>query len=583
MLCRVSPVTRILCAAILFYFFNLFTATANTQEFCGVRIISSENITFSKTEKSWLCGNSDSPEWNNIPPWQKKIFLKNYLQSRGFHKPVFHESTDLLTVETGIEQKITSFEIKNAPPEINSSKNRQIIEKKLTPTNIDIGENWVKRELQSLGYPCPNIITKAFTDTGKLTLAVDSGPIHYFGKIKSEGGIDLPYEILDRYTAFVDQQKFNIQLLELSSRRILNDDLYISTYYDVLCDKTQKPTIIRRFIPALPRLFTFGVGFDTEQGPILRSRYRRVRIGHAANAWESILLASFKEQSLNSFFLWSFSSNLDSRLVLIPRVELERLNETHFETNTIRFSTMFGNGWEKEDFSFELKLGPLLERINIKRGPGRTHENNIKIASNISARSHMFEYFINEPRTGWSFALNTNSQIAGFLSEQTVHKININHHTLFNIHNYNPPFLIIGWRGSIASYFLNQREDFPIDIPINDRFFLGGDENIRGFGRKSLPNDNFGFLTAIYQGIEFRAGDWYTFPIKPLLFFDIAKAGTKARHINGTLYYAPGFGARYNSPFGTIRSTLGYGRIIDNAKNALDKNLQFFFSLGREF
>lgn len=555
---------------------------AETLEMCGVRVESESELGLSETEEAWICGDPEKKPWREIPPTQKEFFLRNFLQARGYHNPSFRFQGGKLHVDAGPLSHVERFEVEGAPPELDVSKRRRLIGEPLTPSTLDEAANWTRRQLQEIGYPCPEITPLAITDRNAIRIGIDPGPVAEMGPVETQGAVDLPEPIFERFTAFVPGQRFDVRLLELSAARILAEDLYLSTYYDIVC-RNQTPSVVRRFVPALPRLLTFGVGFDTERGLLARVRFKRVRIGHAANTLLSTLLASFKEQIFDTQFDWHFTSDLSSRLRLVPRVVVERLDETRFETVSTRFESLVANGWEEEAYRLDAELGPVLERTTIFRGVGERHVNSLRLAGRLGAVSHLFEYYLNDPRQGWSFTLETDSQFSGILAEQSVHRGILHYHFLWNLGHFSPPYLILGWRGILSSFFLEQRSDAPPDIPVDERFFLGGDEDIRGFGRKEIPGTEQGFLTALYQGLELRAGEWFDLPLQPLVFFDLAKGGSRARHLNSTLYYSPGFGARYDSPIGTMRATLGYGFVKNPGPTDPEENLQFFFSFGKEF
>lgn len=555
---------------------------AETVEFCGVRLTSDERLELSETERTWICGDPTRESWREIPPAQKTFFLRNFLQARGYHSPAFRAEGGVLQVDTGPLSRLERFEVEGAPPGFDASKRRGLRGQALTPSTLDETANWVRRELQEIGYPCPDLTPFAITDRNAIRIGVTPGPLSVMGPVESQGAMDLPEPIFDRFTAFVPGQRFDVRLLELSAARILAEDLYLSTYYDIIC-RDRSPSVVRRFVPALPRLLTFGVGFDTERGLLTRVRFKRVRIGHAANSLVSQLLASFKEQVFDTRFLWYFSPDLSSRWHLVPQIVVERLDETRFETISTRFETRVASGWERESYRLDAELGPVLERTTTLRGIGERHVNSLHLSGRVSAMSHLFEYFLNDPRQGWNLTLETDSRFSGVLAEQSIHRGIFRHHFLWNLGHFHPPSLILGWRGTLSSFFLEQRSDVPPDIPADERFFLGGDEDFRGFGRKELPGSELGFLTALYQGLELRAGNWFGIPLQPLVFFDVAKGGTRARHLDGTLYYAPGFGARYDSPIGTMRATLGYGFVKNREAGDPENNLQFFFSFGKEF
>src|SRR5690606_25584288 len=118
----------------------------------------------------------------------------------------------------------------------------------------------------------------------------------------------------------------------------------------------------------------------------------------------------------------------------------------------------------------------------------------LKFRGNLTATDHLFEYYLTDPRTGWMFDLEAMSQFSGVVSDQTLHRLLFSHQLLWNLGRWDPPFLILGWRGTVGSYIFGERNPLTAEIPVDERFFLGGDASIRGFDRKELPGDESGFL-----------------------------------------------------------------------------------------
>jgi translocation and assembly module TamA len=553
-------------------------------DLCGIHFENSPELDFSKTEEEWLCGREDSAAWKTIPFNQKKFFLQRFLQNRGFHQPSFREEGDTLVASSGPRLVAKEFKVTGAPPELNWKRRRRLLDQPLTPSLLDEAGNWTERELQQSGYPCPHVNSNVLTDTGAIEVKAESGPMHSFGRIESEGDTaDIPFQIIDRYTAFLPGQRFDVRLLELSSRRILNQDLYLSTYYDISCPESGQLRIVRRFVPAPPRLITAGVGIDTERGPLARARYRRVRIGPSANIWETTLLATIHEQKLESRFHWFYSDDLASPLRLMPTIAFEREDEERYETSTYRFSPLFANEWEKEKFQLGAELGPSFERTITHRGLADRLVDTGRLIAHVRATSHLFEYYASHPQEGWNLTLDSSTRVKNYFSKETFERLAFTHELLWNLGEMDPPFLVLGLRGYAGTYITPERSGTLLAIPLNERFFLGGDADIRGFGRKSVPANERGFLTSIYEGIELRAGEWWSTPVEPLIFLDLAKGGERPGQLDRPLYYAPGLGLRYQSPIGSIRTTLGRGFVANRRAGDPEGGFQFFLSLGKEF
>jgi len=225
-----------------------------TVELCNIRIESEEKIEFSSTEKKWLCGDPESEAWKEIPVPQQKAWLRSFFQNRGYHKHEVVETGAKLVVKAGHRSLVERFTVEGAPPEWNWAKRRKVIGSVLDPNKMDENTNWAKRELEFRGYPCPLADGQAFLDTNELLLKVKPGPKQTFGAVQTQGSSDMDPRILERFTAFEPEQDFDIRLLELTSDRILREDLYLSTFYDVICDDNQKAQVVRRFVAAAQKI-----------------------------------------------------------------------------------------------------------------------------------------------------------------------------------------------------------------------------------------------------------------------------------------------------------------------------------------
>ncbi len=561
-----------------------FIASADVHDhFCGVSIESPSPIKFSAVEKDWLCGKSESASWRTIPITEKQLFLKSFLQSRGYLAPEFREQGEDLVVKTGPLSQVKEFEVQGAPEPWDWKKRRRILGRTLNPGLLDEMTKWSRRQLQFRGYPCPTVQSEALIESQKVLLKVNPGARSTFGDYETQGEEKMDTEILDRYTAFLPGDTFDIRLLELTSNRILQEDLYVSAYFDVLCPQNQNMKIVRRLMPAQPRLLTFGVGFDSEEGPIAESTWKATRLNGAANSFDTKLHASLREQTLESRYHYYLSSSLKSRLQLIPNLKLERTVEPTFETRTSKAGVALGYGWEESTFRPQFEIGPALGTTDLTQGAVNTRVQNVRVETEVNVTSHLFEYNMGDPQTGWNFILDTSSQFQNVVAKKTFHRLTLRHHVYWNLGSLEPPFLILGSRGFIGTFLTDEKPLTADDVPISERLFLGGSQDLRGFSRRSLPGGQEGFLSAVYEGLELRAGEWFNYSIQPLIFIDWAMAGLTEDSFESAYYYSPGVGVRYASPFGPVRATLARGFVEQRSLADPNTGYQLYFSFGREF
>lgn len=122
------------------------------------------------------------------------------------------------------------------------------------------------------------------------------------------------------------------------------------------------------------------------------------------------------------------------------------------------------------------------------------------------------------------------------------------------------------------------------DVPIFDRYFLGGANTLRGFSfRKVGPKDVFG--EPVGGNTYVNATAEYTFPIiervRGAVFFDIGNVYSDAYDFSvGDLKSNVGLGVRLNLPIGPLRLDYGYPIQTDKRTGTSGK---FQFSVGYQF
>ena len=120
-------------------------------------------------------------------------------------------------------------------------------------------------------------------------------------------------------------------------------------------------------------------------------------------------------------------------------------------------------------------------------------------------------------------------------------------------------------------------------VPIFDRVFLGGANNLRGFdfrdvGPKDEDGEALGGQTALFGSIE------YTFPIvsnvRGAVFYDVGTVSEDAWDIGSTVYSNVGVGLRLYMPIGPIRLDYGLETQGDEFTGGSGK---FNFNIGYSF
>jgi len=504
------------------------------------------------------------------------------LQDRGFNSPQFFDDpNNALLVVLGTRSSIQSISFEGVPEGlVNLRKRRNLMGEILTPKKLDEISQWIRGELQNHGYGCPQITLSADIE-GHVKISVIPGPVHLVSEIKRSSAKSYDVKILDRYSAFQKGEKLDNRLLTLSADRALQDDLFLSAYFDLRCDSFQSLGIFENVVVAKPRLITIGVGIDTEGLVKGRIQWKHSKIGKKANTLQAQLEASFIEQKGELLGEW-FPASSASRFHFVPQIKGARFSEDQYEAISAEASIPVSSDYDFLSFNLQGSYGPAYEYADTRKGEGPQNSRFLSFKGQLKAVSHAYEYFLSNPESGWEIEINTYSRFKKIYASSTFHRVSIDTTALWNLGNYKPAYAVFGWRASVGSFWLPQG-NFENSVPLPLRFFLGGDSNIRGFSRKEIPNDGLGFKSYLYNGFELRAGDVIPFGIQPFLFFDIGWGGGNGFRLQKMAYTSPGGGIRWGSKIGVFRGTAAHGFFWGEQPKNLSAHWQFFLSYGQEF
>lgn len=569
---------------------TFLTVKSWAYELCpGVIVDAREAMNFNANERRLLCGDPESHAWQKIPPTQARYFARIFLQDRGYLNPTFEIRDGGLIVHVGELQRVEHLIVNGAPDAFRPDRRRNLRGRPLNPDILNETEAWAKTRLQELGYACANLRLQAFPQNGEIRIEVEPGPLTRFGEVDRFGLTTKP-GLVERSHAFKKGWIFDPRLLQLSTNRLVAQELYIGSYFDPRCDRPlaegREIRIDRHLVSSTPRLLTFGIGIDSEVGPILKSSFRHVLLTENGSQGQLTLTASYREQRFEARMQHYPLNDASSRFYIEPRYELRREQEDQFVSVTNQFSVAPAYSIETPTAEHRASLGPAIEDVRVyDNTTGPSHNDSTFLTLNAAGKSHLYEYFVAEPQEGWFYALNVNSRLKGVDSPTSYHRLWLEASRLWNVLDFDPPLMVFGVRLRAGTFLFEDRDAGLAEVPVSQRFFLGGDSDLRGFARKQLPLNSEGFLTALTTGLEVRFVEVIPFKIQPLVIFDFGWGGANPADLDETFYYNPGLGLRWSSPLGPVRTTLAQGRISQPAAGAgdLDARWQWFVSFGREF
>ncbi|MCC6272959.1 MAG: BamA/TamA family outer membrane protein [Deltaproteobacteria bacterium] len=553
------------------------------REICPGRLwLESEKaIRFTGMEQPFLCGDPETPAWRDIPPAQVRFHMSTFLQARGYFRPEFEERGEGLIVRPGPRKLVSRFQVDGAPPEVDWRRRRRVRHRVLSPKFLNEMEGWVRHEAKSRGYPCPVAKGRANVETGEIVVDLEPGPRQKIDGIQVEEIPGMDSGVLRRFDAFQPGEWFNEDYLLLSADRAEKSGLVQNTYFESDCG-AEGVALRQKTFAGKPRLLRVGVGADTEEYAIVKASWKHTRLGRKASNFEVAAYASYKRQQLD------ISSELyflapESRWHLFPVLSFshERESDFHFISGSAKL--LAATSWDWQESGLRFAAGPDLNYVDTFRGaqPGLTRF--LSLEYEAEWMSHYYEWFQNDPRTGFYLRLTGNLTNKNLLSELSAQRFRVDGQYLYNFRNLDPPWLVFGVRGAFMGTFVDRTPENLAKLPPNYKFYLGGSADLRGFGRKELPNPD-GALSAAFASFELRFANWIPYGVQPFVFLDAGILGDQAFRFKLPFYYSPGFGIRYHSPIGVFRTTLARGfKAGGDDGNPDNTHFQFFISYGEEF
>ncbi|MBZ0263816.1 BamA/TamA family outer membrane protein [bacterium] len=148
-------------------------------------------------------------------------------------------------------------------------------------------------------------------------------------------------------------------------------------------------------------------------------------------------------------------------------------------------------------------------------------------------------------------------------------------------------FYSIGRHRTLSSRIILGYMDSPgglNDIPLNERFYTGGPNSVRGFNYRyvgSIDDNGIpsgGRVKLVWNVIEYRRSVYKW--IGASFFIDTGGIWSAAYHVNAKdIRIAPGFGVRANTPLGLVRIDFGTNPFYKSDES----RAQVFFSVGQSF
>ncbi len=560
---------------------------AGDYEICPHINLEDGKLKLNNNEKILVCGSGGGAGqvWNEIPLPQAQIELFSILQNLGYLNPRFQREGDRLRVWQGERSTITKLSAEGADGILDASKKRKIVGAPLIPEKLNEVEAWANLGIRSQGFACPQLKVEAHAWNGEVVAKVQTGTVKKITRLDL-GDLDgLNPDLLDRHRPFDLGGIFDVRETEIFTSRLLSDGLFQSAYFVTTCEGDEAHLKMETSV-GKPKIMRFGIGASTEEFPFTNLSFKNARLDNVGSSFTVTLKASPIQQSLEaSSELYVFPGW--HRTFAGPRFRVAHQVQSSVTVDLVQGGADLGRNWDQGSVRWQARGGPTVTQSKTLKGFGPQDVTYSTLEGSLTAMSHLYEVFTRDQYEGWSSGFFFRGQRKGAGSNVNVNRSELDSKYLWNIGGYSPPLFVLAAKLnaiSVDADDVNAPENRNL-LPREYRIALGGDENMRGFPRLSLNNQELGYLTAAYLGLELRLVEELPYHLQPFLLLDTAKLGNRSGTLDPPVYLSEGAGLRWPSPFGTLRLSAARGRILhaDPSTSEYVEKWIYFVSFGQEF
>jgi outer membrane protein insertion porin family len=416
-----------------------------------------------------------------------------------------------------------------------------------------------------------------------ITFQIDEGAGILFGKTIITGNHNTKYTVIERELQQKEDMPFDYRILNKERQKLYKLGLFTDVYMEALDMYDNKKDVLIKLREGNAGTVELSLGYaeyERFRGFIDLS-YRNLWGMNRQSSLRLELSSLDKRYILQYYEPWFQGKPLQFRAFLLG----EDKREINIDTRETRYRLIRHNvtaGFEKNfsdilkselyyEFSlvntFDVKPDVILSREDT----GTLIISGIKPGIVYDTRDNPFD-----PRKGILSGISFKFTSPVFLSETDFLKIifygNVYHELARRV------VLAASLRGGFAQGYLKSRE-----LPLVERFFLGGRTTVRGYAQDTLgPKGSDGNPTGgnafLMENLEIRTSIGKGIGI--VAFLDGGNVWLRARDINpGDFKFTTGLGLRYNTPVGPVR--VDYGHKLQKEKG--ESSGELHFSIGHAF
>lgn len=427
-----------------------------------------------------------------------------------------------------------------------------------------------------------DVRTQQDKDSANIVFEINEGARISFGKTVITGNSRTRREVIERELLHRESTTFDYHLIARERQKLYKLGLFTDVNIEPLEKHNDRRDIHVSVAEGNAGAAELGIGYgDYEKFRAFADLSYRNLFGMNRHASLRAELSSLEERyALNYYEPWFLNINMPFRFLLLR----ENRTEKNIDTGEVSYrlsrytaaagvERKLGRDFKAElyyDFSFVNTYDVKPDVILSREDTGTLAISSIKPGIIYDTRDNPFE-----PRRGIFAGLTMKAASGLIFSETDFVKI------MFNANRYDEIsrwlVLAVSFRGGMAQGLASTDE-----LPLVERFFLGGRNTVRGYAQDTLgPKGSDGTPTGgnafLMTNIELRT--YLGKGLGIVAFLDGGNVWIKAEDMNFAFRYTAGLGMRYNTPVGPLRVDYGYKLMRESGESRGEVH----FSIGHAF
>ena len=392
-------------------------------------------------------------------------------------EPVRVGSLDLWLVGAGVEENELQKEKRLFPQQSGDVLHHETYEdgkKALRQKAIDLG---YLKATHKKSQDTVHIEERA----ADIEMTLDTGPLYTFGPVTIEGGLDrFDEDFLRRFLSFKTGDTFSHKELHRTRLNFYQSSRFDEVVMEPLLDEVEDLAVPIHvtLVTGKQQYWRTGIGYGTNTGARVSLNYENTQVSELPHVYNFDVLASEKAQSLETRYTIPLSGHVENKLI-------GKLGYIHEDLSTYETEIYYAEMELKHGFDND-KIGSAFLRYSFEESDIGTDDNQSKLLIPGLRFSHRSYDDLINPKKGYQLRYEARGSYDGPLSDITFGQVIGAGSFMWPLGNR----LTLHSRAEAATTFY--KDDFT-ELPASLRFFVGGNNSVRGYNYKSRgPEDENG-------------------------------------------------------------------------------------------